>query len=222
MALSRRAIYLLAAAALLVLAAVAGRLGSEVRPQRLRQPLDHLPRVIAGWQAMAPDHRLDSRTLDLLKPQEYLLRSYRNPAGREIALFVAYFGLQQEGQIIHSPRNCLPGSGWEIVSRRYLEVPNPQGANWRVNHLILRNELNRLSVLYWYQGRGRVEPNEYWERLSLIMDGVLQRRNDGALVRLTSVLPPQREGEVLADELKLAAALIPAMERILPPAGIRP
>lgn len=214
---NRRAVYLFTALALILAAAVLSYLGSDVQPQRLRAPLDHLPRVIDGWQAMAPDRKLDDRTMELLKPQSYLLRNYRKQ-GRAIALFVAYFGLQQEGQMIHSPRNCLPGGGWEISSRKQVTVPGPNGG-WRVNHLILQSELDRLSVLYWYQGRGRVEPNEYWERLSLITDAVRMRRNDGALLRLTMVMPRQGGQEFLEAELTMAAALIPAMERLLPPAG---
>ncbi len=212
----RRAAYLFVSLGLLLTAALIGYLGSEVQPQHLRAPLDHLPRVIEGWQAMAPDHRLDERTLELLKPQNYILRNYRK-GGRDIALFVAYFGLQQEGQIIHSPRNCLPGGGWEIVSRRKLTVPGAGGTGWRVNHLILQSELDRLSVLYWYQGRGRIESNEYWERLSLVTDAIRMRRNDGALLRLTAVVPRHGNHAVLDEELKLAAVLIPAMERLLPP-----
>jgi EpsI family protein len=214
---NRRSAYLFAALVLILIAAVLSYLGSEVKPQKLRAPLDHLPRVIDGWQAMAPDRKLDDRTLELLKPQSYLLRNYRKK-GRSIALFVAYFGLQQEGQMIHSPRNCLPGGGWEIASRKKVSVPGP-GGGWRVNHLILQSELKRLSVLYWYQGRGRIEPNEYWERLSLITDAVRMRRNDGALMRLTAVVPRRGSQQVIDAELKMAAALIPAMERLLPPTG---
>lgn len=213
--------YLLAVAGLFLLAALAGYLGSEVQPQELRAPLDHLPRVIDGWQAMAPDHRLDGRTLDLLKPQSYLLRNYQKD-GREIALFVAYFGLQQEGQIIHSPRNCLPGAGWEIVSRRQVLVPDAAGPGWLVNHLILQSELDRLSVLYWYQGRGRVEFDEYRERLRLITDAIGLRRNDGALLRITAVFPRQAGQEVLDQEIKLAGTLIPAMEKLLPSVASQP
>jgi EpsI family protein len=127
---------------------------------------------------------------------------------------VAYFGVQLEGAMIHSPRNCLPGGGWQIQSREEILVPGPQGPH-RVNHLILTQNLDRISVLYWYQGRGRVESNEYRERLSLVLDGLWQRRTDGALVRLTAV-QPQGDSQVLADQINLASALIPALDKLLP------
>ena len=76
-------------------------------------------------------------------------------------------------------------------------------------------------MLYWYQGRGRVEYNEYWDRLAMLLDGVLLRRTDGALVRITSRQRPDK-GYVLKQQIKLAADLIPALNRILPPTGRAP
>jgi EpsI family protein len=213
---ARRTCYLLVAAGLVVLASLAAYLGQRVSPQALRAPLGELPTVLGPWRAVGLEGRLDRRTLDLLKPTSYLLRTYRGPRGWFCTLFVAYFALQKEGQIIHSPRNCLPGAGWEIQSRRLVKVP---GGPWRVNHLVLANGLDRLSVVYWYQGRGRVEPDEYRDRLRLILDSVFLGRTDGTLVRLTTTMP-RRGGEgILPAQLRMAAALIPAMARILPPAG---
>lgn len=213
---ARRTCYLLVAAGLVVLASLAAYLGQRVSPQALRAPLGELPTVLGPWRAVGLEGRLDRRTLDLLKPTSYLLRTYRGPRGWFCTLFVAYFALQKEGQIIHSPRNCLPGAGWEIQSRRLVKVP---GGPWRVNHLVLANGLDRLSVVYWYQGRGRVEPDEYRDRLRLILDSVFLGRTDGALVRLTTTMPRRGGESILPAQLRMAAALIPAMARILPPAG---
>ena len=218
-AAGRRTCYLLVAAGMMLLAGLAAHLGQRVTPQALRAPLGELPVVLGPWRAVGLEGRLDRRTLDLLKPTSYLLRTYRGPRGWLCTLFVAYFALQKEGQIIHSPRNCLPGAGWEIQSRRRVKVP---GGPWRVNHLVLANGLDRISVVYWYQGRGRVEPDEYRDRLRLILDSVLLGRTDGALVRLTSRMPRRGGEELTAAQLRMAAVLIPAMARILPPAGRSP
>ncbi len=213
---------ILAAAALLALAGWAAKTGSELAPLNLRGALTSLPRSLGPWLAFGQEPRLDQRTLDLLKPQDYLVRTYLDNQGRTCALFVAFFGTQQEGQMIHSPRQCLPGSGWRIISRREVEVQGPV-ERWRVNHLVLGLNLDRLSVLYWYQGRGRVEPNEYRDRLRLIGDAIQHQRNDGALVRLTAELKPT--GPDLTPELlAMAAELIPALDRLLPapPGGLKP
>lgn len=207
-----RAGWLLAAAVLMALAAWGGHVGRQVQRQQLQAPLMSLPVALGAWRGIGPDERLDQPTLDLLRPQDYLLRNYIDPKGRLCALFVAYFGLQEEGTIIHSPRHCLPGGGWQILSRELVAVP---GTAWAVNHLIIGHGLDRLSVLYWYQGRGRIEADEYVDRLYLIMDGLRHGRTDGALVRLTSPIIPGR-GEALEEQLQMAAAIIPALERLMP------
>lgn len=213
----RPGLWLLMAAGLMLAALALAHLGSQVRPRQLAAPLAGLPVALGPWRGVGPDLPLDQATRDLLKPQDYLLRNFIDGRGRVCALFVAYFGLQEEGAIIHSPRHCLPGAGWRIMSRDLVEVPTSRGPR-PINHLIIGQGLDRVSVLYWYQGRGRVEANEYLDRLQLVLDGLAHQRTDGALVRLTSpMLPGDDQG--LAAQTQMAEALIPALERLLPGAG---
>ena len=203
------------AAGLLILAILIMAAGREVKPQKLTKPLDQLPLALGTWRALGPDQPLDQSTLEVLRPSDYLLRTYINPQGGACTMFLAFFALQQEGQIIHSPRHCLPGNGWQITQRTKVEVPGP-GGPWWVNHLILGRNLEKLSVLYWYQGRGRVQPDEYRDRARMVLDGILHKRNDGSLVRLT-METPQGMAQALAQQKELAARLIPALQDILPP-----
>ena len=217
-----RAIMLLLAAGLMLLTAGAAHLAREVAPQKLRQPLSSLAPQVGPWRMTGQDQVLDQGTLDNLKPQDYLLRNYLGPDGRPNTLFIAYFGMQQEGRIIHSPRQCLPGSGWEISQKQTLELAGSPGQPWPVNYLIMTHNLDLLSVLYWFQGRGRVEASEYWSRFRLVVDGITLDRNDGALVRLTTVLPEGRghdRQKVLQEQMDLAGRLIPMLETMFPPPG---
>lgn len=211
----RRAKGLFIAAALLVLAALFIAVGQEVTPQKLQKPLVQLPLALGKWRGIGADQKLDRDTLTLLKPTDYLLRNYAAPSGGICAVFVAFFAQQQEGQIIHSPRHCLPGNGWQIAQRKTVTVQGP-GGPWQVNHLILARNLEKLSVLYWYQGRGRVEADEYYDRAQLVLDGIVRNRSDGSLVRLT-MGTPLGVPEALRQQKQLAARLIPALWKILPP-----
>ena len=52
----------------------------------------------------------------------YLLRSYA-PVGAAsqvppVSLYVGFYERQSRGKTIHSPKNCLPGAGWEPLSWR--------------------------------------------------------------------------------------------------------
>ena len=215
MSARRKTVGLFIAAALMALAALLMAVGQEVEPQKLAKPLSALPLRLGKWRGMGPDQTLDRRTLEVLKPSAYLLRNYAYPDGEICAVFVAFFALQQEGQIIHSPRHCLPGNGWQIARREIVEVSGP-GGPWRVNHLVLARNLRKLSVLYWYQGRGRVESDEYRDRVRLVLDGILHNRSDGALVRLT-METPLGVRHSLGLQKQLASRLIPALGKILPP-----
>ena len=190
-------------------------MGQEVRPQKLAQPLDQLPLALGPWRAVGPDQTLEQSTIAVLRPSDYLLRNYVNPSGNLCKVFLAFFALQQEGQIIHSPRHCLPGNGWQINQRSIVRIQGSNGT-WEVNHLILGRNLEKLSVLYWYQGRGRIQADEYHDRAYLVLDGILHSRSDGSLVRLTMATPNGVE-QALAQQKQLAALIIPALAKILPP-----
>jgi EpsI family protein len=108
--------------------------------------------------------------------------------------------------------NCLPGSGWEPVSRGYVQIANADGAgrNITINRYIVQKGLDRQLVLYWYQGRGRVVANEYMSRALLIRDAMFSNRTDGSLVR---VIAPIRSADA-ADERSaddLAQAFVRSM-----------
>ena len=49
---------------------------------------------------------------DVLRADDYLTRQYARRRTKPANLFVAYFQSQRAGQTPHSPKNCLPGSGW--------------------------------------------------------------------------------------------------------------
>lgn len=203
----------LAAGLMLLTAALAG-LAVQARPTPTRAPLAALPQRLGPWTATAGDQRLDQAALALLNPSQHLLRSYARGQDDFCAVFVAFFDSQREGRMIHSPLHCLPGEGWVVSRRGRVRVDGP-GGPWTVNHLILTRGLDELSVLYWYQGRGRVEASEYADRARLIWDGLRHGRSDGALARVISLNQPA-PAAALARQKAFAARLIPALAAILP------
>ena len=104
---------------------------------------------------------------------------------------------------MHSPQNCLPGSGWTPVDFARVELPLSGGANIRVNRYVLAKGLNRLLVLYWYQEHGRVVASEYWAKFYLVSDAIRMNRSDGALVRVMTSLA-QNESMDTAQQRSVA------------------
>jgi EpsI family protein len=184
----------------------------------LRVPLaTAIPLEIAGLPGREmtlpePDRRVAGVTA-------YLLRSYARPGASrpQFSLYVGFYDRQGQGKTIHSPKNCLPGAGWEPLSSRTTTLATSRGRA-RVNRYMLQRGTQRALVLYWYQGRGRVESNEYAVKWNLLEDAVLRGRTDEALVR---VIVPVNGSEEAAFDLavRAATAVMLALEAALPDGG---
>ncbi len=121
-----------------------------------------------------------------LKPDEYILRDYADPRGTpSINLFVAYFKSLQNKYGPHSPRICLPGSGWLITSSKIINLPVPgRPGGIPVNQFTMEQSSQHILVLYWYQNDRDVWAEEYHAKLRLLPDLIRYRRSDVSLVRL--------------------------------------
>jgi EpsI family protein len=146
----------------------------------------------------------------------YLNRVFLTEGKEVYGLFVGFYDSQQQGKTIHSPKNCLPGGGWEPMNATRLTLATPNGPA-EVNRYLIAKEQQKAIVYYWYQGRGRVAANEYLVKLHLLRDAAVRRRTDEALVRLVIPVTPQMS-EAQADELARRAVngLIPSLYRHLP------
>ena len=132
------------------------------------------------------------------------------------SVYVGYYDSQTQGRTIHSPKNCLPGSGWEAIRSREVTLQTALGAVPANRYLLQRDEQKAL-VVYWYQGRGRVEANEYLVKAQLLRDAALHGRTEEALVRIVVPIVTTEE-EAFERAAAAAAQLVPSVDRALPAA----
>lgn len=131
---------------------------------------------------------LSDAEVEVAGVSEYLMRVYE-PAGDSTAtagwfsLYVGYYEQQAQGRTIHSPRNCLPGAGWQVLTSAPGVISGPWGES-AVNRYIIQNGDQKALVLYWYQGRGRIAANEYVVKWELLRDAAIRKRTEEALVRV--------------------------------------
>ncbi len=184
------------------------------RSMALREPLASLPRQVGDLRAV--DLQYDSSMVRVAGVSDYLLRAYTRDSVAAFSLYVGYYADQRQGRTIHSPKNCLPGAGWEPMasSRPVLETA---AGPIRVNRYLIAKDGQRALVYYWYQGRGRVEASEYKVKLDLLRDAALHRRSEEALVRF---VVPVNGSEDSADRVAREAinTVIPELARVLPDA----
>ena len=179
------------------------------RTMPLRETLQAtVPAVLEGLSGS--DQVLSADEERVAGVSDYLLRAY----GTSLSVYVGYYDRQTEGRTIHSPRNCLPGAGWEALTSSAVAIEGPSGPV-TVNRYLIRKGGTQALVLYWYQGRGRVEANEYRVKVDLLRDALLRRRTEEALVR---IVVPVTDTEVRAMEQGKRAAqeVLAAVARALP------
>lgn len=158
------------------------------------RPLKELPLVLGRW--VGGELPIEQRIIGAVGVDDYLSRTYTDKASR-IDVYIGYYEGQRPGVVIHSPKNCLPGTGWEPVRARRLTLDMPNASPIEVNEYLVEKGTERQLVLYWYQARGRVISSEYWGRVWLVVDSLESNRTDGALIRVST---PTRDGEELARQ----------------------
>ena len=117
--------------------------------------------------------------------------------------------------MIHSPKNCMPGSGWEPVETSVVSI-GTQGTDqpYKVNRILFQKGMDKLIMHYWYQGRNRVVANEYIDRFFLILDSMIRHRSEGALVRVIGTWDSSGNDEKKQEQF--VADLFPVLQQHLP------
>jgi len=209
---------------LLVGAVLLFAVGKQQRPA-LRAPLTSaLPSEVRGLEGR--DATISEQEAIVAGFSDYALRIYGDPeqVGSEAdgndatwaSIYLGFYTTQTDGRTIHSPKNCLPGAGWEAISSSTTDITvSGSSQAVTVNRYLLQNGSSRALVLYWYQGRGRVAHNEYLVKWDLLRDAATIRRTDEALVR---IVVPVLSSEEAAFELatEIAGDLVRGVDRALP------
>ncbi len=159
------------------------------------RPLAEVPRQLGSWQFLQ-EGVVDAETMAVLQADDTLDRTYTD--GKVAAnLFVAGFRSQRSGKAPHSPKNCLPGSGWLPLDDRIISIDSGRGVPIEVNRYVIAHGDNRSLVLYWYQSRDRAVASEYKAKFWVVADAMRYNRTDTALIRV--VIPIQNKDEVTAQ-----------------------
>ena len=178
-----------------------------------RERFSVFPMTISKWSGR-PDPPLAQHVLDVLGVDDYLSRTYSATDGEVANLYMGFYQNQREGDTIHSPLNCLPGSGWEPIEKQRVQLRTPNGPAV-VNELVIEKGLDHQLVLYWYQAHGRVLASEYWGKTYLVLDALRLNRTDGSMIRvITSLGDNPKEGRPRASSIAHAFA-----EMVLPMLG---
>ena len=152
---------------------------------------------LSGILPDVPGYRMQPQTLSAEEQRvagmtDYVARAYWRDSVPAFTTFVSYYARQTRGRTIHSPRNCLPGAGWEVVSSG-TEIIAVDGQSHMLNRSLLKNGPAMAIVYYWYQGRGRIVADEYQVKWNLLRDAAVAGHTEEALVRVVVPVTPATE-----------------------------
>lgn len=185
--------------ATLVLVLQGALLYSSVREELVPEgrPLSGVPLSLGSWQ-FVNEGVIDKETQEVLQADDTLIRSYSKDGKVAANLFVAAFRSQRTGKAPHSPKNCLPGSGWLPLDDREISVNIPGEDPIPVNRYVIVRGDNRSLVYYWYQSRGRAVADEFKAKFWVMADAIRYNRTDTALIRV--IVPIVDKNEQAAEQ----------------------
>jgi EpsI family protein len=188
---------------------------SELMPEV--PPFSLFPAQLGDWQK-AKEYPIDKETQGVLRANDLLSREYVNLSAQTNAfLFIAFFKTQRYGQAPHSPKNCLPGAGWEQIESGTISIAVPE---WQgpivANRYLVANGEDKVLAIYWYQGHHRVIASEYSAKFWLVMDAIRYNRSDTSLVRVTVPVRDDDTDTATKTGVAFVQSLFPALVKQLP------
>jgi EpsI family protein len=178
--------------------------------------LDGFPKELGGWRTI---HQgvMEQDVKDVLRADDYITRDYAESAEKAANLFVAFFKSQRAGQTPHSPKHCLPGSGWVWSVADTIPVTVPGRATpIEINRYLVSKGENRSMVLYWYQSRDRVVASEYKAAAYVAWDAIRYNRTDTALVRVVVPVAEGRDDVATQTGVEFIQAFFATLRQFFP------
>lgn len=185
-------------------------------PARVSVPpaksLAFFPTICREWR-MTSQERLSDDILSVLKPTDYLSRRYEDGSGARISLYIGYHDGGKASGDIHSPKNCLPGSGWQQLSSGRMDIKEPLGTINLTRAVYQKGEYREL-FLYWFQVRNKTLSDEFSLKLAGITNSIMHGRKDAAFIRI-SIPFEVDEHEVAARGVRFIREVYPLIRQFL-------
>ena len=180
------------------------------------QPLEGFPTQVGGWR-MIQQGVMEQEVKDVLRADDYVTRDYAASPTKLANLFVAFFKSQRAGQTPHSPKNCLPGSGWIWTVSDMIPVNVPGRTEpIQINRYIVSKGENRSVVLYWYQSRDRVVASEYKAAAFVALDALRYNRTDTSLVRVVVPIVKGQQEDATQTGIEFIQAFFGTLRQFFP------
>jgi exosortase D (VPLPA-CTERM-specific) len=180
----------------------------------LGRPLGEFPVQLKEWRMVGQSEFSDD-VLSVLKPTDYIYRQYKGADGKTVSLYIGFHGGGKDSGGIHSPRNCLPGSGWYEVYTKRGTMEIPSGGNIKLVRSVYQKGENKELFLYWFQARGHSMNNEFSLKLAEMTGSLFHRRRDTSFIRVSVPFESDESGAVSRGD-RFVRDITPTIREFLP------
>ncbi len=178
-------------------------------PVPISMPLNTIPKNINNWRSN--DLILKKKVISILGVDDYLYRAYQKD-NKVVCIYVGYYKEQKQGAIIHSPKHCFLGEGFDLLSSKKIIIKTKTGEIIHATKLIIGKYSEKKLVLYWYQNGKKTISNDFIAKLNLIIERIFRKNSSGALVRIISKLDSDEE-RVLSYQIEFINSFYPYLLR---------
>jgi EpsI family protein len=147
--------------------------------------LEKLPMEIGGF--IATDDFFPDSVYRELNADLHVYRHYRSADGRQVDLYIGYYGTAKGGRSSHNPYACLPGAGWGIVDTYLVKIsPVKYSGDVSVNYVLARKDDVHEVLFHWYQSAGKkILATGFQQNIQRFLGRLFHNRNDGAFVQVS-------------------------------------
>ena len=144
---------------------------------------DDFPLQMGDWTGVR--EKVSDDVISLLNPKDIFSAWYTNSDGIRVHLFFDYFSSDAGFGGPHSPRNCLPGSGWTIekAGERTIEVAGKPIETGRFN---LRYGESRQVMEFWYITSYGATGNDYLFKFYQMLSSLTFQPKDVGFIRFVT------------------------------------
>lgn len=170
---------------LLVTIALVAFIAWRGEPVVIKTNLENIPMEIGGYRA--EEDSFPDSVYEELNADKHVYRHYRDDSGREIDLYIGYYGTAKGGRTWHTPHGCLRAAGWVIIkSEKTRATPSYYSGGVTLNCILARKGEDFLYLVHWYQSAGKkVFSTEFRENMGRLKGKILYRKNDGAFIQVS-------------------------------------
>jgi exosortase D (VPLPA-CTERM-specific) len=181
----------------------------------IKKSFKEFPVQVGEWSGSRG--QMEQQFIDELLFTDYAMADYKNPQGKSVNFYTAYYESQRKGESTHSPETCLPGNGWVFREAGATNVALGPGRSMRINRAFIEKSGEKELTYYWFAMRGRTLTNLYQVKLYTFWDALTKHRTDGALVRL--ITPVYQNESLEQAEARLQGftkEIVPVLKEYIP------